>query len=93
MLQQESDDVASSILQFTSGILFFGVPHQGMETRSLVPLVKNNPNRAFLESLCKNSDLLENLQSKFCQVFHPNRFSIFSFYETEESPTAIVCSL
>lgn len=60
-----------------------------MAIESLVPLVKDNPNRNLLESLNKNSALLQRLEKDFSNAFGIKRPRIVSFYETEKSPTAV----
>ncbi|KAF5695157.1 ankyrin protein 3 [Fusarium denticulatum] len=77
------------ILNAVSGFAFFGVPHRGLEVKCLVPLVKDNPNRALLESLNKNSPLLDHPQSDFGKISKARGLSVVSFYETEKSPTAV----
>ncbi|KAF5702550.1 ankyrin protein 3 [Fusarium globosum] len=77
------------ILNAVSGFAFFGVPHRGLEVKCLVPLVKDNPNRALLESLNKNSSLLDHLQNDFDKISKPRSLPVVSFYETEKSPTAV----
>jgi hypothetical protein len=86
------DEKGASILNSTSGFLFFGVPHQGMAIESLVPLVKDQPNRSLLESLNKNSALLQRLEKEFSEAFGARCPQIVSFYETERSPTAVQVS-
>jgi len=82
----------SSILDCISGFLFFGVPHQGMAIESLASLVQDNPNRGLLESLNKNSALLQRLEIDFSRLFGVRCPRIISFYETERSPTAVEVS-
>ncbi|KAG9495576.1 hypothetical protein J7337_013826 [Fusarium musae] len=89
MLKEESLGPDLSILNAVSGFAFFGVPHRGLEVKCLVPLVKDNPNRALLESLNKNSSLLEHLQNEFGKISKARNLTVVSFYETEKSPTAI----
>lgn len=60
-----------------------------MATESLIPLVKDNPNRNLLESLGKNSALLQRLEKEFGNVFGARYLQIVSFYETEKSSTAV----
>jgi hypothetical protein len=72
--------------------LFFGVPHQGMAIKSLIPLVNDNPNRSLLESLNTNSAVLQRLQKGFSDAFGARPPQIDSFYETETSPTAVEVS-
>jgi hypothetical protein len=88
MLKEEPLDTGSPLLQAIFGFAFFGVPHRGLAVECLVPLVKDYPNRALLESLNKNSSLLERLQIEFDKISQTRSFSIVSFYETERSPTA-----
>ncbi|KAL5611091.1 hypothetical protein FOBRF1_007208 [Fusarium oxysporum] len=76
-------------LSAISGFAFFGVPHRGLAVECLVPLVKDRPNRALLESLNKNSALLERLQKEFEKLLRVRRRCVVSFYETERSPTAV----
>ncbi|RBA15607.1 hypothetical protein FPRO05_12214 [Fusarium proliferatum] len=76
-------------LNAVSGFAFFGVPHRGLEVKCLVPLVKDNPNRALLESLNKNSSLLDHLQNDFDKISKARSLPVVSFYETEKSPTAV----
>ncbi|KAL7928945.1 ankyrin repeat protein [Trichoderma chlorosporum] len=73
-LNEKMDEEDALILNFTSGFLFFSVPRQGMAIESLVPLVKDYPNRSLLESLNKNSALLQRLEKDFRNAFgtkHP----------------------
>lgn len=60
-----------------------------MAIESLVPLVKDYPNRGLLESLNKNSALLQRLENDFRNAFGTKGPRIVSFYETENSPTAV----
>ncbi|KAK1458001.1 hypothetical protein CMEL01_15348 [Colletotrichum melonis] len=88
-MKEEKHETHASILDSISGFIFFGVPHQGLAIESLVPLVKDQPNRSLLESLNKNSALLQRLDKEFNNVIRAKRPSIVSFYETEKSPTAV----
>lgn len=62
-----------------------------MAIESLIPLVKDYPNRSLLESLNKNSALLQRLEREFSNAIGIKRPQI-SFYETEKSPTAVEVS-
>lgn len=62
------------------GIVFFGVPNQGMNISSLLPMVGSNA----------NLHLLSTLGDKFNATFPQTRAtSLVSFYETKLSPTAV----
>ncbi|EXL92970.1 ankyrin repeat-containing domain protein [Fusarium oxysporum II5] len=89
LLKDEPLEPDLSLLNAVSGFAFFGVPHRGLAVECLVPLVKDNPNRALLESLNKNSSLLEHLQNEFGKISKVRSLFIVSFYETERSPTAV----
>ncbi|KAI1013658.1 hypothetical protein LB503_010485 [Fusarium chuoi] len=89
LLQEEPLGSDFPILNAISGFAFFGVPHRGLEVECLIPLVKDNPNRALLESLNKNSSLLDHLQNDFSKISKARGLSVVSFYETEKSPTAV----
>jgi hypothetical protein len=82
------DDSDKANLKAIYGILFFGVPNQGMNIESLVPMVGDQPNRFLLESLEKTSTILRDQLRSFPKVFHFKDSQIISFYETKQSPTA-----
>jgi|ERR1700722_7794114 len=86
----EGDKLNQVNLKSVYGMLFFGVPNQGMSIESLVPVVRDQPNRYFLESLSKESGILRD-QARYFQKAFPFRDSqIISYYETLQSPTARV---
>ncbi|EHK42736.1 hypothetical protein TRIATDRAFT_300808 [Trichoderma atroviride IMI 206040] len=71
------------------GIVFFGVPHGGMDIASLIPMVGDGPNRPLVESIGASSSILDDLEVNF----HPSlggqgEKEVTCFYETEQSPTA-----
>ncbi|KAL7895102.1 hypothetical protein HDV64DRAFT_287730 [Trichoderma sp. TUCIM 5745] len=71
-----------------SGMLFFGVPNQGMPISQWIPIVEGQPNRFFIEQLCASSDILRVFRIDFRKLFTFRDSKIYSFYETKESPTA-----
>jgi protein SERAC1 len=75
-------------LEAIYGILFFGVPSQGMNIESLIAMVGDQPNRYLLESLGKESDLLQEQRLHFPEAFPFRDSEIICFYETMKSPTA-----
>lgn len=85
----EGDDIDKVNLRATYGALFFGVPNQGMDISSLVPIVGDQSNRYFLESLGKESEILQEQRVKFPKAFDFKDSEIISFFETQESPTAV----
>jgi hypothetical protein len=90
MCEGNASDKAN--LNSTYGALFFGVPSQGLDISSLIPMVKNQSNRYFLESLGKESDLLRKQSRAFAKAFPFRDSELYCFYETLMSPTAIEVS-
>ena len=82
------DQIDSQILLATYAVLFFGVPSQGMNIESLIPMVGGQPNRTFLESLSRVSETLISQQAGFMKVFPLHKSEVLCFYETLQSPTA-----
>jgi len=75
------------------GALFFGVPNDGMDISSLIPMVNDQPNRALLESLSAINSQVLRLQSRsFAQFLDQTALNLFCFYETKLSPTAVQVS-
>jgi hypothetical protein len=88
----KGDESDRANLQSIYGILFFGTPNQGMDISSLVAMVGDQPNRYFLESLGRGSEVLSAIMKSFDDVFTSMNYEIVSFYETAESPTAVKVS-
>lgn len=70
------------------GIVLFGVPNQGMDIQSLVPMVGDQPNRGLLQNLEHNSPMLRIQAKEFSTALGDLRCNVLNFYETQESPTA-----
>ena len=89
MVQMVSgSDADSRNFKATFGILFFGVPNQGMDISSLLSMVRGQPNLHFLSTLSKDGGFLQSLIEKFQTTFAFQDSHIYSFYETNTSPTA-----
>lgn len=72
------------------GVVFFGVPHDGMDIRSLIPMVSDQPNRFLVESIGHiNSQILSTQRRDFHTALGGKGDSeVFCFYEMLQSPTA-----
>jgi hypothetical protein len=90
---KNGNDEDQDNLKATYGALFFGVPNQGMDISSLIPMVGDQPNRYLLESLGPESDVLQEQRATFPKVFDFRDSEIVSFFETKLSPTALQVSL
>ncbi|KAK1962871.1 hypothetical protein LY78DRAFT_642439 [Colletotrichum sublineola] len=89
-LANSKADDHRKLLQAVYGVVFFGVPHDGMDIRSLIPMVADGPNRELVGSLNQtNSQILSIQQRDFHKALGPKgQTEVFCFYETQDSPTA-----
>ncbi len=84
----ESGSEADLVMRIFGG-LFFGVPNDGMDIESLIPIVGDQPNRSLLESLSAiNSQILRLQKKDFSSFLNQMKFELFCFYETKLSLTA-----
>ncbi|KXJ87252.1 P-loop containing nucleoside triphosphate hydrolase protein, partial [Microdochium bolleyi] len=73
-------------------VVFFGVPHTGMDVTSLMPMVgEAGPNTELVVSIGQtNSQFLARQAREFPDALEAlGRPEVFCFYETEKSPTAV----
>jgi hypothetical protein len=90
LIRIAESDSDSDLLGLVFGALFFGVPNDGMDIESLIPIVNDQPNRFFIESLYNVNPQILTLQNRnFSRVLKQRNFEIFCFYETRQSPTAV----
>jgi hypothetical protein len=89
VLSRSKSDIDQRFLRAIYGIAFFGVPHDGLDIRSLIPMVRDGPNRFLLESIGHNSSqVLSTLQREFPMALGGEGESeIVCFYETAQSST------
>jgi hypothetical protein len=83
----DGDDSDTANLKSICGMLFFGVPNQGMPVDHWTPMIQDQSNRFFIEQLGRSSDILKVYRDKFPEVFPFKDSKIYSFYETKKSPT------
>ncbi len=91
MIEMASEDASaaeSENFKSTFAILFFGVPNQGMDIRSLHAMVRGQPNEPFTSYFDRDAGFLHQLINKFREKFHFQDSHIISFFETKASPTA-----
>ncbi|RYO98636.1 hypothetical protein DL766_001064 [Monosporascus sp. MC13-8B] len=87
---KSEDEDDKKLMQAVYGIVFFGVPHDGMDISSLIPMVGDGPNRFLIESISQiNSQILPIQRREFHTALgDKGRSEIVCFYETMKSPTA-----
>ena len=89
LIQMASGDAADlRNFKSTFGILFFGVPNQGMDISSLLAMAHGQHNLPLLTTLSKDAGLLQELIERFREVFNFRDSHVVSFFETTASPTA-----
>lgn len=89
-LARSEDNDDTKVVQAVYGVVFFGVPHDGMDIGSLIPMVGDGLNRFIVESMSHiNSQILTIQQREFVKAFGPEgNVDVVCFYETMASPTA-----
>ncbi|TVY88975.1 Protein SERAC1 [Lachnellula willkommii] len=77
------------IYQSTSGVIFFGTPHQGSSMADIgttvariASTIAHKPEPELLQSLKKGNHILETLTEKFREHHKARPYDIVSFYET-----------
>lgn len=73
------------------GVVFFGVPHHGMDMKELIAMSELGPNLGLLTSLSSENSMILDMQKEY---FHPalgekGEREVLCFYETGLSRTAI----
>ncbi len=89
LIQIAESESGLELIRHIAGVAFFGVPNDGLDIESLVPMVNGQPNRFFLESLGVNSQVLDTQRRNFSGLLDRIDLELFCFYETEYSPTAV----
>ena len=88
MLAHEANDEDKMILESVKGLVFFGVPHRGMEISHFLAMVAKQPNEDLISrTLSPDSDLLPELHEQFSQIAIRINPEIKFVYETVESQT------
>lgn len=90
---RSGSESSQEIIDSTYRELFFGVPNQGMDIKSLIPMVKDQPNQALLHPLETELQVFCEQCRNFPAAFDYKDSEIVCFYETVMSPTAVLVSL
>ncbi|CAG9997203.1 unnamed protein product [Clonostachys byssicola] len=68
-LSKSENEVHVKLMQAVHGLVFFGVPNDGMDIKSLIPMAGDGPNRSLIESLSSsNSQMLRTLHQEFHDI-------------------------
>ncbi|VUC29568.1 unnamed protein product [Clonostachys rosea] len=89
-LSKSNNEDDQNLVRAIYGLVFFGVPHDGMDISSLIPMVGDGPSRFLVESIGHiSSQILTIQQREFPTALGDKECSeVFCFYETLKSPTA-----
>ncbi|OIW26426.1 hypothetical protein CONLIGDRAFT_472512 [Coniochaeta ligniaria NRRL 30616] len=88
MLAGGNEKIAS-MLGLIRGVVFFGVPSQGMPISDLLSIAGDRPNGPFVKDLSDQSQYVANLEDQFSGISWIRRMSLFWVYETKTSPTVV----
>ncbi|KAL6911038.1 putative ankyrin repeat protein [Trichoderma evansii] len=83
----DGSDDDKAIFMSCYALMLFGVPNRGLETSSLMAMVKGQPNEALVRDLSESSRFLSLLQSMFYERFTIDSSRIICVYETQMTPT------
>ncbi|KAL9471607.1 hypothetical protein ACSS6W_009548 [Trichoderma asperelloides] len=83
----DGSDDDKAIFMSCYALMLFGVPNRGIETSSLMAMVKGQPNEALVRDLSESSRFLSLLQSMFYERFIIDGSRIICVYETQMTPT------
>jgi hypothetical protein len=82
---KNGDETDREIFHSIYGLLFFGVPNQGINIDHWLPMVKGQPNEDLVRNLGLNSTYLRKLHEDFRTAFDLQDSEIVSIYETERT--------
>lgn len=89
LIQLWRDNIDRKMLNAIYGMIFFGVPSQGMDIKSLIPIVDDQPNEFMLHALGRESPALLDQRREFNSFLKDRELELFCFYESSLSPTAV----
>jgi hypothetical protein len=80
------------IASIIKGIIFFGVPSQGMSIPDIFTIIDNQPNQeALIKEISENSDYLWQLEKQFAGLSLLGTIKTFWAYETKTTRSVVVC--
>lgn len=86
LLAYDGSDEETAMLKSVKGLVFFGVPHKGMEISHFLAMVAKQPNEDLISrTLSPSSTLLPELSKEFSEVAFGFNKNIRYAYETLES--------
>ncbi|CAM1507577.1 Fc.00g072180.m01.CDS01 [Cosmosporella sp. VM-42] len=85
-----SSDVGKSMLERIRGVIFFGVPSQGMQLADIFNMLGSQPNKdALVKYISTESQYLHQLERQVFGISYVRRMKLFWSYETQTTPTLV----
>lgn len=82
---KSGDEIDKRNFNSIYGIIFFGVPNQGIKIEQWIPMVQGQPNENLIRDLGFDSTYLRRLHDTFRATFYFPDSVIVSIYETERT--------
>jgi hypothetical protein len=92
LLEMANSEPRRHIFEAVRAVVFFGVPHKGMQISHLRSMVDGQPNGTLVEDLGSESTYLRVLDDQFSGLAYQS-VRVFSVFETKRSPTVQVSSI
>jgi triacylglycerol esterase/lipase EstA (alpha/beta hydrolase family) len=89
LLEMANSEPRRHIFEAVRAVIFFGVPHRGMQILHLRSMVDGQPNGTLVEDLRSESTYLRVLDDQFSGLAYQS-IRVFSVFETKRSPTVQV---
>lgn len=89
---KNGDDIDKENFSSVYGVLFFGVPNQGIRIEHWLPMVKGQANETLVRNLGPESTYLSGLHEDFRNAFDFPDSEVVFVYETERTRVAEVRS-
>lgn len=89
LLEMANSEPRRPLFEMVRAVIFFGVPHKGMEISHLRSMVDGQPNGRIVEDLGPASTYLRVLDDQFSGLARQS-VRVFSVFETKRSPTVRV---
>ena len=93
-MDEDGEELISSLYKATYGILFFGTPHKGLVVANIEKMIAeddNHPRSALLKDIEEKSSLLLSRLSDFKNVIRGRK--IVSFYEQSQTRSLVKVSV
>lgn len=89
LLEMANSEPRRTLFEMVRAVIFFGVPHKGMEISHLLSMVDGQPNERIVEDLGPASTYLRVLEDQFSGLARQS-VRVFSVFETKLSSTVRV---